>query len=126
MKIARFAERTQLSPYTLRYYETLGLLHIARDTSGHRQFDEKDIEWVKFITRLKETGMPLAQICSYAVLRGKGASTLPQRRQMLADHQAVLQAHIAQAQAHLQALDNKIAFYDEALREQVANQNASV
>lgn len=126
MKIARFAERTQLSPYTLRYYETLGLLSIARDTSGHRQFNEKDIEWVKFITRLKETGMPLAQICAYAALREKGAVTLSQRRQMLAEHQAVLQAHIAQAQAHLQALDNKIAFYDEALREQVAHQNAQV
>lgn len=126
MKIARFAERTQLSPYTLRYYETLGLLRIARDTSGHRQFNEKDIEWVKFITRLKETGMPLAQICVYAALREKGAVTLSQRRQMLAEHQAVLQAHIAQAQAHLQALDNKIAFYDEALREQVAHQNAQV
>lgn len=84
MNISTFAERTGLTPHTLRYYEKLGLLSgISRDASGHRAYRSADIEWVKFICRLKATGMPLEQISQYAHLRACGDSTPAERRRAL-------------------------------------------
>ena len=84
MNIKRFAELVGVSAYTLRYYEKVGLLrNIKRDSSGHRFYTQNDVEWVRFIVRLKDTGMDLEGIKHYADLREVGDSTLQQRRQLL-------------------------------------------
>ena len=112
MNIREFAIQTGLSAHTLRYYEKIGLLTgVLRNSSGHRQFTAKDLEWVRFIVRLKETGMPLEQILAYAQLRAAGDSTLEQRQRMLQEHRDTLKAKIENELAHLQALDAKIQYY---------------
>ena len=113
MNISKFSQLTGLSPHTLRYYEKLGLLiHISRSVSGHRSYSVTDAEWVRFISRLKVTGMPLKQILEYAQLRKAGASTFQQRRLLLEKHRQALQARIDNDREHLQALDEKIAYYE--------------
>ena len=59
MIIGEFSRLTGISAYTLRYYEKKGLLHVERDGAGRRDYREADVEWVKFIKRLKDTGMLL-------------------------------------------------------------------
>lgn len=59
MTIGEFSVITGISAYTLRYYEKKGLLRVNRDSGGRRDYSEDDIEWVKFIRRLKDTGMLL-------------------------------------------------------------------
>jgi DNA-binding transcriptional MerR regulator len=116
MSIRQFAARTGLSAHTLRYYEKLGLLrHVARDASGFRVFGPRDLEWVGFILRLKETGMALEDIIAYADLRERGESTLAARKALLEHHAATLQARLERDRAHLQALQAKIAFYQQQL-----------
>ena len=56
MTIGAMAQRTGLTESKLRYYEKKGLLQVARDGGGRRDYDEGDVEWVAFICRLKETG----------------------------------------------------------------------
>ena len=113
MNISKFSALTGLSPHTLRYYEKLGLLsHISRNDSGHRSYSSADAEWVRFINRLKVTGMPLKQILTYAQLREAGANTFQQRRLLLEQHRDALQTRIDNDLEHLRALDAKIAFYD--------------
>ena len=66
---------------------------------------------IGFINRLKETGMPLKQILTYAELRAQGDTTAGQRQQLLEQHATQLAERIRQEQAHLIALEQKIRYY---------------
>ncbi|WP_024549978.1 MerR family transcriptional regulator [Siccibacter turicensis] len=115
MRIQTFAALTRLSVHTLRYYEKIGLLHPGRNASGHRDYRENEVEWISFIKRLKETGMPLEAIQRYARLRSQGNSTLAERRTLLAHHADRLAQRLAEQQAHLIQLEAKMAWYDGEL-----------
>ena len=77
MKIGEIANKTNLPASTLRYYEKKGLLKVDRDKNGRRYYKESDIEWIKFIRRLKETGMLIKDIQHYSELRYVGSITIP-------------------------------------------------
>ena len=83
MKIGEIANKTNLPASTLRYYEKKGLLKVDRDKNGRRYYKESDIEWIKFIRRLKETGMLIKDIQHYSELRYVGSITMPERLQIL-------------------------------------------
>ena len=98
MNIGQFAVLTGLSAHTLRYYEKIGLLQsVVRNASGHRDYAEKEAQWIEFINRLKETGMPLKQILTYAELRAQGDTTAGQRQQLLEQHAAQLAIRFAKS-----------------------------
>ena len=86
MKIGEIANKTNLPASTLRYYEKKGLLKVDRDKNGRRYYKESDIEWIKFIRRLKETGMLIKDIQHYSELRYVGSITMPERLQILQLH----------------------------------------
>ncbi|GAD79929.1 MerR family transcriptional regulator [Vibrio ezurae] len=112
MNIKEFSERVELSSYTLRYYEKIGLLkNIQRNSSGHRVYNIKDLQWMAFVKRLKETAMPLEDILRYAKLREQGSDTVTQRQTLLEQHHENLRLHILQQQIHLAALEDKIDLY---------------
>ncbi|MFA9377893.1 MAG: MerR family transcriptional regulator [Lachnotalea sp.] len=62
MKIGELSTQTGISEYTLRYYEKKELIRVERDQNDRRSYVEKDIEWIRFIKKLKETGMLLRDI----------------------------------------------------------------
>jgi DNA-binding transcriptional MerR regulator len=110
LTIKQVAQHTGLSIDTLRYYERIGLLEpIGRARSGHRRYTEHDLAWIDLIMRLRETGMPLAEMARFAQLRRQGVATLTERRLMLEHHQRVLEAHMQDLAQHLAALQSKIA-----------------
>ncbi|WP_460754154.1 MerR family transcriptional regulator [Marinomonas epiphytica] len=110
----KFSELTGLSSHTLRYYEKIGLLkNIGRNSNGHRVYTSKDIDWVSFIVRLKETGMPLESILEYALLREAGPETVQSRQELLEAHKETIKKHIDSQLSHLSALENKIQLYKE-------------
>ncbi len=112
LSIRQFAARTGLSADTLRYYEKIGLLRqVARDASGFRVYGPRDLEWIGFILRLKDTGMALDDIIRYADLRECGDTTLAARQALLEEHAARLQERIQRDREHLDALHAKIALY---------------
>ena len=112
LSIQQFATRIGLSADTLRYYEKIGLLrHVARDASGFRVYGPRDLEWVGFILRLKDTGMALDDIIRYADLRERGESTLAARQALLEVHAAKLQDRLERDREHLTALQAKIELY---------------
>ena len=53
---------------------------------GRRCYNESDMEWIKFIRRLKDTGMLLKDIQEYFRLRYEGDATMPQLLQILEKH----------------------------------------
>lgn len=116
MNIQKFSEITDISSHTIRYYEKIGLLrNISRNSSGHRWFTEKDIIWIEFIKRLKDTGMPLDNVLKYADLRDEGDSTSELRMQILEGHAVMLEEKIAEEQYHLKKLKEKIKHYSKII-----------
>ncbi|WP_312973925.1 MerR family transcriptional regulator [Atlantibacter sp.] len=115
MRIRHFSRITGLTAHTLRYYEKLGLLLPDRNSSGHRDYREADVEWVAFIVRLKETDMPLSDIQRYAALRSQGNTTVNERRALLAHHAERLEQRLAEQHLHLDRLKAKMAYYDSEL-----------
>ncbi|MCI9358788.1 MAG: MerR family transcriptional regulator [Lachnospiraceae bacterium] len=109
--IGEFSKLTGLGIHTLRFYEQEGLITPRRNSCNRRCYSDKDIEWIEFIKRLKDTGMPIKEIRHYAKLRSDGNSTLSERMEMLMQHREALNKQIAQLQAHKLKLDEKIEFY---------------
>ncbi|WP_100365820.1 MerR family transcriptional regulator [Diaminobutyricimonas aerilata] len=108
---AEAAERTGFSLDTLRYYEKAGLLgRIRRGAGGRRAYTESDIEWLGLIRCLRDTGMPIAQLKSYAQL-ATDDSTMDERLALLEQHDREVQASIDALLAQQRRLREKIAWY---------------
>ena len=116
LTVAQMSAATGVSAHTLRYYERAGLIRpVARNAGRHRRYSGADIAWVEFLLRLRETGMPIAQMRQYAGLRAEGAATTQARLLLLEAHQAELREQIARLSSHEQALTSKIATYGRTL-----------
>lgn len=113
MTISQFASRCGLSVDTIRYYEKIGLLPtVTRSSGGHRVFCERDLDWVEFVLRLKDTDMPLSEIIEYAELREIGESTIDERIEILEQHRKRLSGRIDQLRTARRLLTDKIEHYD--------------
>lgn len=116
MTIRQISEKTNLPESTLRYYEKKGLIRVSRDKNGRRDYEESDIEWIKFIRRLKETGMLLKDIQLYSDLRYRGKSTTPERLNILQSHRRYVLEQQMKWEEYLKNLDNKIEFYKQSIQ----------
>jgi len=55
IRIGEVAERTGVTPRTIRYYEEIGLLAGPERRKGeHRLYDESDVERLRELTRLRD------------------------------------------------------------------------
>jgi len=118
--IAEVAEKTHLTPHTLRYYEKEGLLpFVDRSDSGNRDFKDKDLEWLELICCLKNTGMPIKQIKEYIQLCLKGDNTIDVRREIFITHREEVINQIAELQKNLDKINFKISLYDNACKKTV-------
>lgn len=118
LPISEAAARLGLTPDTLRYYEKDDLLlrAVPRASSGHRRYEQPDLNWIELITRLRATGMPIRDIRHYAALVRAGEGNETQRLELLQSHRARVLQQLAEVQSHLAAVDYKIGFYEEILR----------
>ncbi len=122
LTIAEMSERTGVSNHTLRYYERAGLIRsIPRNAGNQRRYAPADIEWLRFLLRLRETGMPIARMREYADLRSQGHRTTSARLALLEAHQRELRNQIERLRQHAAALDAKIAIYQRDLAHQGGN-----
>lgn len=121
MQIAEIARQTGLTPDTLRYYERIGLMAAPlRDAGGRRVYQPRDLDWLRFLIRLRQTGMPIAEMLDYARLRAAGEVTAQARCDLLARHRAALAARIDGLTDCLSVLDQKIATYQAMISEKDA------
>ncbi len=112
LSITEVAAHTGLSAHTLRYYERAGLIApVARAPGGQRRYAAADLEWIGFLLRLRETRMSIGQMQVFARLRGEGAASTAERRQMLETHLQEVEASIKAMQDAARALQAKIEHY---------------
>jgi DNA-binding transcriptional MerR regulator len=106
------ADQSGFSLDTLRYYERIGLLcGISRAPSGHRRFDDDDLEWLGVLRCLRDTGMPIAHMRRYAELARQGEPTHAERLRLLTEHDREVGERVAVLQAQRQHLQEKIDWY---------------
>lgn len=113
--IGEFSKKFSISIDTLRYYEKIGLIYPERDNVNKRIYSEKDIEWLKFIIRLKETNMPIKQIKYYSKLRYEGDNTIQERLELLNEHMNKLKAEKEKIEENMQHLKEKITIYNDMM-----------
>ncbi|CAM3792226.1 MULTISPECIES: MerR family transcriptional regulator [Tsukamurella] len=115
LTVAEMAELTGVTGHTLRYYERIGLVTVDRDGAGHRRYGPRAISRVIFLTRLRLSGMPIADITEYIRLVEAGEETVPARLALLTAHRARTAAQIEDLKYSLAVIDYKIATYGGAL-----------
>lgn len=111
LTVAELSELVGVSGHTLRYYERVGLVTVDRDGAGHRRYGPQAIARVIFLTRLRLSGMPIADITEYVRLIDGGDATLQARLALLTAHRARTAAQIEELRYSLAVIDYKIATY---------------
>jgi DNA-binding transcriptional MerR regulator len=111
LTIAEMAERTGVSAHTLRYYERIGLLSVARDAAGYRVYTAGDYARVVFLNRLRMTGMSIRELQRYTALVAEGEASVPERLQMMLAHREAVRAQIQELTFALETIEFKIAAY---------------
>ena len=100
---------------TIRFYEKNGLIPNQRRTSdGRRLFDEDDLEWMRFGERLKVSGMPIKEIREYIKLYMAGDSTIEERRCIVRERRAAIDAQLEELKLARDFIEYKCWFYDVA------------
>lgn len=116
--IRQVAEKTNLTPHTLRYYDKEGLLpFLSRSENGIRKFSESDLEWLGLICCLKNTGMSIREIKVFVELSLQGDETLKARCDMLLQHKRSVEEQIRTMEIHLQKVTYKIEHFNAKYRE---------
>jgi DNA-binding transcriptional MerR regulator len=116
VSIAEAAEATGLSAHTLRYYERAGLLEsVDRNEGGHRRYRASDLEWIRFLSKLRATGMPIRDVRRYADLVKAGDDTTVDRLAMLEAHRDAVVARLEATAESLELVEWKIGVYREGL-----------
>jgi DNA-binding transcriptional MerR regulator len=111
------AAKVGLTDHTLRWYERIGLLdRIERGPDGRRRFREPDLDWLVLLTRLRSTGMPVAQMLRYAELV-RGGSGEAARLALLEEHRDRVNKLRTELDDCAAMLDYKIEIYRRAAAE---------
>lgn len=101
---------------TIRFYDKNGLLpNMARSTSGMRMFTEDDIEWIRYVEKLKISGMPIREMRKYIELTEEGDTTLEERRKMVNDRCNAIKEQIKELEESLDFIGYKCWYYDKAI-----------
>ncbi|MEV6201344.1 MerR family transcriptional regulator [Streptomyces sp. NPDC051771] len=115
--IGEAAERTGLSVHALRFYEREGLLvgPVRRTAGGRRRYTTADIDWLLICVRLRESGMPLADLKRFADLVRHGPGNEAERLQILDLHQRRVEAQIRALEESRAVIAWKVGVYAEHL-----------
>ncbi len=92
--IKEAAALTGLPASTLRYYESIGVIApVSRGaSSGHRVYDEDDLDQLMWVACLAATGLSVADMKQYVANGQLGPSAAPQQIELLAAQQRRLAA----------------------------------
>lgn len=96
MNIGQASKRSGVPAKTIRYYEEIGLIPPAgRTAAGYRDYDESEVETLKFVQKARSLGFSVHDVGDLLTLwRDRGRASADVRRI---------------AQGHVQAVERKIA-----------------
>ena len=102
---------------TLRYYDKEGFFPNLKRSSGIRRFGEQDIEALKVIECLKESGLELKDVQQFIKWATKGSSTYKNRKELFEKRKIAVEQEIKKLQKTLNILEYKCWYYDKAIKD---------
>lgn len=70
MKIQEFSQLSGLSPKTIRYYESIGILSSPqRAPNGYRDYSAEDLERARFVAGIRSLDLSLDEIAEILAMR---------------------------------------------------------
>ncbi|BFT72706.1 MULTISPECIES: MerR family transcriptional regulator [Paenibacillus] len=112
LTIGEVAKKVGINIGAIRFYERKGLLEpAARNEQNNRLYTDNDLNWLIFIKCLRETGMSVEDIKTYYDKVNEGTSTLPERIQLIEGQKEKLLQDIAEKEAQLVHLEEKLKRY---------------
>ena len=113
--IGEMAQKLDVSPSTLRYYDKEGLLpFVERSSGGIRMFKDEDMEWLRLLGCLKKAGMPLKEIRAFMDWSRQGDATISQRLELIEKQRQSVLDQQKQLEDTLLMLDYKRWYYQTA------------
>ena len=117
--VSEAAASVGLSAHTLRWYEQEGLVDpVERDAAGRRRYQPRDLEFLVLLTKLRSTGMSVAEMRRYTELVRSGPATVRDRKALLEAHREHVLNQIARLRQDLEAVNYKIDMYTSREREE--------
>ena len=111
--ISETSKLTGLPESTLRYYETIGLIHpIARDSSSkHRVYSEDDVNRIIAVACLSAIGMSIESMRAYLKNQMLGKQAADEQASLLETQQKHLAEEARTLELRRRYVDSKIAFW---------------
>ncbi len=113
--IGQVAKLTGLSISTIRYYDKEGLLNGINRKSGIRSFNDKDLNTIRVIECLKNSGMLIKEIRDFMKLCEEGDSSLNERYNFFLDQEKKVQDQIKSLNQTLKLIKFKKWYYLKAI-----------
>ena len=118
MTIAEVSRKYEMTADTLRYYERIGLLPpVPRNKSGIRDYDADSCRWIELMKCMRAAGVQIEALIEYVALFQQGNSTIDARKNLLIEQRDQIVARMADMQASLNRLNDKIDRYEQGLME---------
>ena len=116
--IKEVAEIVEENEHTIRYYAKLGLFpKIGRDKYNSRVFSDDDLDDVRFVIMLADTGMSLEDIKYFMSLSVRsGEEAVNEQYAILKEHQNKARSTLVKLQKEIQLLEWKIYQFQERTR----------
>ena len=120
LTVSQISRELGLSTRMLRYYEKIGLLGpILKDKCGNRDYQDKDIQRLKFLKCMREAGLSIQVLQEYIALYNQGDKTREERRNLLISQRDHLIQKKACIQKSIEQLNHKIENDEELLNKHI-------
>lgn len=121
LSISEVAEKSGQTSYTLRYYERIGLIPLVERTeAGHRRYRPDHVDWLRFLGRLRASGMSIQMMKAYTELVLEGRDNLDERRRLLRHHLSEIDEQREKLRAAERVVRSKLDFYDRLEKDEEA------
>lgn len=109
-------EASGLTYDTLKFYCNEGLVpNVKRDKNNYRVFSDRDIEWIKSLSCLKNCGISIMEMKEYVELCLQGKASIPERKKVLDIKLKELENKIKKIESCIHYIHWKQEFYDDVL-----------
>lgn len=116
MTIAEVSRKYDISADTLRYYERIGLIPpVPRTRGGVRDYGEESCGWIQLMKCMRAAGVQIEALIEYVDLFQQGDATLDARKALLVEQRDQLVSRMAEMQASLDLLNQKIDRYEQGM-----------
>ena len=115
--IGQVSEMFNIPVSTLRYYDKEGLFPDMERKSGRRSFGEKEMETLRVIGCLKNSGLEIKDIGLFMQWVKEGPSTYEQRKELFEKRREVVEQEMERLQKTLNLLKYKCWYYETALKD---------